>query len=308
MPGRDGHLHSVLMGSSCSIGVPGRCLHRAHLRHDRIVMARRCAGSGGIDPPSDRRRERSLLGPYHVVGLALKGEHSVMLGQLEKRIELLHSATAVLRTKRDNVLMRHFEGVLGRALTRAQQFREASAVVENALATSIEAGEPMSFRTCCAPRENCSWRAATSIPVKRKKVSLKAIQYAELQAAPSAKLRAAIPLASHWLATGRRSEAHDLLTSIYSEFMEGFGTVDLRGAAHLLAEIKQDCENRQLSAMSSSDTKIEYELSRLPCMIGRLSAPTLSRIAVDFCPDAYAFAESPGTTAPNFSTALAFRH
>ena len=165
-----------------------------------------------------------------------------MLGQLEKRIGLLHSATAVLRTKRHNVLMGHFEGVLGRALTRAPQFREASAVVENALATSIEAGGTYELPDLLRTKGELLLASGNVNSSEAEESLLKAIQYAELQAAPSAKLRAAIPLASHWLATGRRSEAHDLLTSIYSEFMEGFGTVDLRGAAHLLAEIKQDCK------------------------------------------------------------------
>ncbi len=36
-----------------------------------------------------------------------------MLGQLEKRIELLHSATAIIAgLSKDNVLMRQLEGVL----------------------------------------------------------------------------------------------------------------------------------------------------------------------------------------------------
>jgi predicted ATPase/DNA-binding winged helix-turn-helix (wHTH) protein len=189
----------------------------------------------------DVARDHSL-GPYHVVGLALKGEHSVSFGQLEDGIEQLRSAIAVLRIKRHNVLMGHFEGVLGRALTRAQQFLEASAVVENALATSIEAGGSYELPDLLRTKGELHLASGNVNSSEAEESLLKAIQCAELQAAPSAKLRAAIPLASHWLATGRRIEAHDLLISIYSEFTEGFGTVDLRRAAHLLAEIKQDCK------------------------------------------------------------------
>ena len=50
-------------------------------------------------------------------------------------------------------------------------------------------------------------------------------------------LRAATSLARLWLKQGRRTEARDLLTPVYSSFTEGFNTADLIGAKALLAEL-----------------------------------------------------------------------
>src|SRR5262249_38657736 len=61
-----------------------------------------------------------------------------------------------------------------------------------------------------------------------------ALDLARQQQAKSLELRAAMSLARLWQHHGKRIEAYDLLTPIYSWFTEGFDTADLQEAKALL--------------------------------------------------------------------------
>jgi len=61
-------------------------------------------------------------------------------------------------------------------------------------------------------------------------VLLKSLELAETQNAVSWRLRSAMSLATLWRAQNRSTEARELLSSVYSQFTEGYGTQDLRKA------------------------------------------------------------------------------
>jgi len=63
---------------------------------------------------------------------------------------------------------------------------------------------------------------------------LKAIEIARRQQAKSLELRATTSLARLWQSQGKKIEAHQMLSEIYSWFTEGFDTKDLREAKTLL--------------------------------------------------------------------------
>jgi predicted ATPase len=65
----------------------------------------------------------------------------------------------------------------------------------------------------------------------------KAIRIAQAHQAKSLELRAARDLARLWGEQGRRSEARDLIASVYGWFSEGFDTADLKEAKSLLDEL-----------------------------------------------------------------------
>ncbi|MBY3165661.1 transcriptional regulator [Rhizobium laguerreae] len=174
------------------------------------------------------------LGPYHAVGLALRAEHVVLYGELEVGIELLNAAISELRTKRHNVLMGHFNAVLARAHARAGRIEIAAELLDAALDVVLQAGSTHELPDLLRSKGEMLLARGSLYIDEAEQVLLQAIRHADLQGAPSARLQAALPLAAHWLETGRRREAHDLLTSIYDEFTEGFGTVDLCRAASLL--------------------------------------------------------------------------
>jgi predicted ATPase len=51
-------------------------------------------------------------------------------------------------------------------------------------------------------------------------------------------LRTGVSLARLWQRLGRREEAHDVLSSIYARFTEGFDSRPLTAARELLAELR----------------------------------------------------------------------
>jgi predicted ATPase len=61
-----------------------------------------------------------------------------------------------------------------------------------------------------------------------------ALDIARRQQAKSWELQAAMSLSRLWQHQGKRQEAHDLLTEVYSWFTEGFDTADLQEAKTLL--------------------------------------------------------------------------
>ena len=66
---------------------------------------------------------------------------------------------------------------------------------------------------------------------------LKAIEIAQKQQAKSLELRATMSLARLWQQQGKRSEAHQILSTIYTWFTEGFDTKDLQEIRALLTEL-----------------------------------------------------------------------
>jgi predicted ATPase len=65
----------------------------------------------------------------------------------------------------------------------------------------------------------------------------KALKVAHCQSAKFWELRAATSLARLWRDQGKRTEARNLLTPVYSWFTEGFDTLDLKEAKLLLHEL-----------------------------------------------------------------------
>jgi predicted ATPase len=72
----------------------------------------------------------------------------------------------------------------------------------------------------------------------------RAVDIARSQKARSWELRAATSLAQLYVDRGRRTEAHEVLSSVYSWFTEGFGTADLKAAGTLLQTLEQTLEFR----------------------------------------------------------------
>ena len=69
---------------------------------------------------------------------------------------------------------------------------------------------------------------------KAEKAFRRARTVAREQNAKSLELRTAMSLARLWAERGKAREAHDVLSSVYGQFTEGFETTDLKEAAILL--------------------------------------------------------------------------
>jgi predicted ATPase len=67
---------------------------------------------------------------------------------------------------------------------------------------------------------------------------LKAIEIARSQQAKSWELRATASLARLWQRQGKKKQAHNMLSEIYTWFTEGFNTIDLQEAKTLLESLE----------------------------------------------------------------------
>jgi predicted ATPase len=111
---------------------------------------------------------------------------------------------------------------------------EGLQAVEDGLAASSRNGEP-SF-------DAKLWRRKGELLKMHKTEEAedcfqRAIEISQQQAAKSLELRAATNPARLWQQRGKRKEAQQLLSEIYSWFTEGFDTADLKEAASLLEEL-----------------------------------------------------------------------
>jgi predicted ATPase len=70
--------------------------------------------------------------------------------------------------------------------------------------------------------------------VEAETIFLRALTLAREQSARSWELRTATSLARLYQKTGRSGDARQILAPVYDDFSEGFGTVDMTGAAVLL--------------------------------------------------------------------------
>jgi predicted ATPase len=77
-------------------------------------------------------------------------------------------------------------------------------------------------------------RQAVPQPEEAEACFQRALEVARRQEAKSLELRAAMSLSSLWQQQGKRTEAYELLASIYGWFTEGFDTADLQEAKALL--------------------------------------------------------------------------
>ena len=81
--------------------------------------------------------------------------------------------------------------------------------------------------------------APRSDPSEAEDWLLRSLESARQQSALGWELRTATTLARLLSDQGRRTEAHDMLTKIYSRFTEGFDTSDLKTARRLLDDLSR---------------------------------------------------------------------
>jgi class 3 adenylate cyclase/predicted ATPase len=159
-----------------------------------------------------------------------RGQHAAGINRMRRGIAAASKTGA-------RVLEPLFLGLVADALAFAGAFPEASAVLEQALARSAEAGE----RWADAELHRLRGELALRVPqpdVRSAETSFRtAMEIAGRQGARGFELRSATRLARLIGQQGRRDEARELLAPIYGWFTEGFDTPDLQDAKALLAEL-----------------------------------------------------------------------
>ena len=174
------------------------------------------------------------LGPYHAVGLALKGELLVARGEARAGIQLLRGALATLQAGHHHILATTFYRALAEGLAHAGQFEEAAATITRAVELAEQDGATPDLPDLLRARAEIFLAGPQPDVAEAERTLIRSLEWAREQFALGWELRTAIRLARLLAQNGRAEEARDLLAGIYARFTEGFETADLKIARHLL--------------------------------------------------------------------------
>jgi tetratricopeptide (TPR) repeat protein len=180
--------------------------------------------------------ERYSLGPYHAVGLGLKGRLSFQQGDTEAGLRLLNGCLDALEAGPNQALTAVFTSDLAIGLARAGRPVEANAAIDKVL----DYGDPARphFHLPEVMRIKGELLASGQHLSEAETWFSRSIDLAREQSALAWELRTATSLAHLWARQGRGDEATRVLRPVYDQFTEGFDTPDLRAAKRLLDELR----------------------------------------------------------------------
>jgi predicted ATPase len=173
---------------------------------------------------------------WRVRTLLLRGLLLVEQGQSTQALELAHEATA-LDPSRKSREQSHTDALLTRVYGKTGQTEKAFHVVERALARAHEAGERWYESELHRIKGELLLNQPIAAEEQAEACFQNAFKVSREQSAKSLELRAAISMSRLLQNQGKKSEARQLLTDVYSWFTEGFDTADLKAAKALIAEL-----------------------------------------------------------------------
>jgi predicted ATPase/DNA-binding winged helix-turn-helix (wHTH) protein len=177
------------------------------------------------------------LWPYHAVGLALQGELAIVNGQAVAGVALLRGALAAMEAEQHHILTPGFYRALAEGLVQCGELAEASAAIEAGLARAGQMGGTLDLPGLLRARGEVLLASAPPDLPEAEKALMLSLEAARGQSALGMELRSAMVLAKMWQGQARTSEAREMLAGIHRRFTEGFPTVDLKAAEHLLARL-----------------------------------------------------------------------
>jgi predicted ATPase len=180
--------------------------------------------------------EKHSLGPYHAIGLGLKGELSLKQGDTEAGLRLLSACLDALKSRQHQAMTAVFTSDLATGLARAGLPDEAHATIDKAMAR----GEltPSHFHLPEMMRIKGELLASGTHSSEAEDWLSRSLDLAREQSALAWELRSATSLAHLRARQSRGDEAERVLRPVYDRFTEGFDTPDLRAAKRLLDEFE----------------------------------------------------------------------
>lgn len=174
----------------------------------------------------------------------MQGVLAIKQGRPEAGIEIIRNVLDAASRQGHTISSTSLFSALAEALAKIGRLDEALATIDHAIASiegssgSFDIPEMLRIRASILRLLN----PADTSPAERH--LLQSLQIAHERSMLGWELRAATDLARLWHAGGRLSEAHELLSPIYSRFTEGFDTHDLLEARSLLKVVKVSSSTR----------------------------------------------------------------
>jgi predicted ATPase/class 3 adenylate cyclase len=166
----------------------------------------------------------------------IRGWALTQSGELETGLAQLRQGLPAWRATGAGLYEPYFLGLQAEVLGRSGAAEEGLDLVAKALERVEETGEGWFEAELHRIMGELMLRLPKPDPIPAEAQFGHAAATARQQGAKLWELRAATRLAQLWREQGRCGEAHDLLTPLYGQFTEGFGTPDLQAASAILRE------------------------------------------------------------------------
>jgi predicted ATPase len=166
----------------------------------------------------------------------IRGWALTQSGEVETGLAQLRQGLPAWRATGAGLYEPYFLGLQAEAHGRSGAVGEGLDLLAKALDRVEETGERWFEPELYRMMGELLLRLPTADPTAAEARFAHAAATARQQGAKLWELRAATRLAELWREQGRRGEAHDLLTPLYSRFTEGFATPDLQAASVMLRE------------------------------------------------------------------------
>ena len=179
------------------------------------------------------------LPSLHATALALQGELAIRQGDGDRGLALLRSALPKMRADRQTIQLARASCAFAEGLAAAGQLNEALTVIDNAI-TETEAGtEAAQLPELLRVHAEILLSMPSTDEMRADAALMRSLDLARRQSAMAWELRATVSLAKLRAKQKRHEEGHQLLSSVYGRFTEGFETADLKSARRLLVELER---------------------------------------------------------------------
>jgi len=180
--------------------------------------------------------------PYFLTtGMMMRGWALAAQGQVEEGIVQMQQGLAAWQATGAELSRPGYLALLAEVYGKAGQIEEGLNIVAEALVLMDNTGESVYKAELYRLKGTLTLQSKVQGPKSKveeaKECFLKAIEIAQRQQARSLELRAVMSLSRLWQQQGKKEEARQILTEIYSWFTEGFDTKDLQEARVLLEEL-----------------------------------------------------------------------
>lgn len=195
---------------------------------------------GCIDRLVQLAGENSLQ-PYKMVGIGIRGDLLVRLGDTSAGLSLLRESLESLRADRYELFAPWLSCSVAEGLAALGQLDLASAQLAQAIASIGRNGRVYTMPELLRVQGEVLLKAGDERAADQ--AFRKSIDLADRDAALSWRLRAATSLAHLLSLQSRQNEARAILADTHSRFTEGFETADLKAARNLLGTLDGAARN-----------------------------------------------------------------
>jgi predicted ATPase/DNA-binding winged helix-turn-helix (wHTH) protein len=179
------------------------------------------------------------LPSLHATAFALQGELAIRQGDGSRGLGLLRSALPKMRADRQTIQLARASCAFAEGLAAAGQLNEALTVISDAIIETEAGTEACQLPELLRVHAEILLSMPSTDEGQAEATFMRSLASARRQSALAWELRATLSLARLRAKQRRQEEAHQLLSSVYGQFTEGFETNDLKSARRLLAELAQ---------------------------------------------------------------------